>query len=141
MASRLFTPSIARGGAASLRAPLRAQRSLIAPKRFNSTTVNVKDARLVEHEHAKEHAAKSAELWRKISMYVCIPGSIVIGIYIYQIEAAHIQHRDHDIAHNGGELPEEGKPKYEYQQIRKKPFPWGLQSFFFNPKANYPAEL
>lgn len=33
------------------------------------------------------------------------------------------------------------EPKYEYQQIRKKPFPWGMQSFFFNPKANYPAEL
>lgn len=33
------------------------------------------------------------------------------------------------------------EPKYEYQNIRRKPFPWGMQSFFFNPKANYPAEL
>jgi cytochrome c oxidase subunit 6a len=32
--------------------------------------------------------AGSADLWRKISMYVCLPGSIVLGVYIYQIEAA-----------------------------------------------------
>lgn len=32
-------------------------------------------------------------------------------------------------------------PKYEYLNVRKKPFPWGLQSLFFNPKAQYPAEL
>lgn len=27
--------------------------------------------------------------------------SFVLGVYIYQIEAAHIQHRDHEIAENG----------------------------------------
>lgn len=54
--------------------------------------------------------------------------SAVMAVYIYQIETAHIQHRDHDIAHNGGELPEEGKPKYEYQNVRKRSFPWGQQS-------------
>lgn len=74
MASRLFMPR----GAALARAPFTAQRAgtvARVPKRFNSTTVEVKDPLLVEQEHAKEHAAKSAELWRKISMYICIPGS------------------------------------------------------------------
>lgn len=133
---------------------------------------------------------------------------MVIGTFIYQIETSHLAHRDHEIAMNGGELPEEEsefavpclaraalgidicivlfpptltEPKYEYQQIvsrllsvhwsslpatqddevhcqrhfvehaltqspssfqqRKKPFAWGMQSFFFNPKVNYAAEL
>lgn len=32
------------------------------------------------------------------------------------------------------------EPKHEYQNIRKKAFPWGQQAIFFNPKANYPSE-
>ncbi|PWN89343.1 hypothetical protein FA10DRAFT_267919 [Acaromyces ingoldii] len=93
-----------------------------------------------ERDHAKDHAGKSADMWRKVSVYGCIPFAIVMGVYIYQIEAAHIHHRDHEIAENGGELPE--TTKYEYNDIRKKPFPWHNKdegkdnSFFFNPKAN-----
>lgn len=139
------------------------------------------------------------------------PRSAVIAVYIYQIETAHIQHRDHDIAANGKHLelrciriispdwnahtpilpsplrtcrlpcqvvssqrkavsifnrsgdgshvrrvvqplysplhpcPSSplhyfAEPKHEYQNIRKKAFPWGQQAIFFNPKANYPSE-
>ena len=49
---------------------------------------------------------ESTDLWRKISMYVCLPGVVVMGVYIYGIEAEHIHHRDHEIEENGGELPE-----------------------------------
>ncbi|KAK0544891.1 Cytochrome c oxidase subunit 6A [Tilletia horrida] len=91
-----------------------------------------------ERKHIADHAAKSADLWRKISMFVCIPGAIVIGVYIYGIEAEHLHHRDHEIHENGGELPE--RVFYEYNNVRKRSFPWGQQSLFFNAKANYPAE-
>ncbi|CAD6893609.1 unnamed protein product [Tilletia controversa] len=91
-----------------------------------------------ERKHAAEHAGKSADLWRKISLYVCIPGAAVMAVYIYGIEAAHIHHRDHEIHENGGELPE--RVMYEYNNIRKRSFPWGQQSLFFNQKANYPSE-
>lgn len=79
--------------------------------------------------------------------------------------------QDHEIAENGGELPE--TTKYEYNDIRKKvswdgsysttrtdmtyclfiyvapkqPFPWHNKeegkdnSFFFNPKANRNVEM
>ena len=64
-----------------------------------------------ERHHIKDHAAKSADLWRKVSMYICIPGAIVLGVYIYQIESEHIHHRDHEIEEHGG-LPE--RTFYEY---------------------------
>lgn len=63
-------------------------------------------------------------------------------VYIYQIETAHLQHQAHELAMNGGELPEEGRPNYEYSMMRKKPFPWGdgNKSFFHNDNVNYLPE-
>ncbi|UZJ54364.1 hypothetical protein CBS101457_003684 [Exobasidium rhododendri] len=71
-----------------------------------------------EREHQKDHAGKSADMWRKVSMYVCVPFAIVLGVYIYGVETEHIHHRDHEIEENGGELPE--TTVYEYNDIRKK---------------------
>lgn len=51
------------------------RQAVAMPKRFNSGSVHVKDPLLVEQEHAKEHAAGSTELWRKLSFYVCLPGA------------------------------------------------------------------
>lgn len=36
-----------------------------------------------------------------------------MGVWIYQIETGHLQHRDHEIAENGGELPEEGSEYFD----------------------------
>lgn len=75
MASRFFSPSTARLLA---RQPVAApMQRLAVPKRFNSSSSASigKDPLLEEQAHAKDHAAKSAELWRKLSFYVCLPGA------------------------------------------------------------------
>lgn len=76
MASRLLAPRMFRAPALALtqRTAAAAAASPIS-KRLSSTVVNVKDPLLVEQEHAKEHAAKSADFWRKVTYYICIPGS------------------------------------------------------------------
>ncbi|KAK0524631.1 Cytochrome c oxidase subunit 6A [Tilletia horrida] len=150
--------------------------AVAAVQRRSIASAPVGEEFIKERKHTAEHAAKSADLWRKISMYVCLPGgeyqepeekharagahststiqdrradtlgllllcassAVVLGVYIYGIEAEHIHHRDHEIHENGGELPE--RVFYEYNNIRKRSFPWGQQSLFFNAKANYPAE-
>ena len=73
MASRLLAPRMFRAPALAV-AQRTAATSPIS-KRLSSTAVNVKDPLLVEQEHAKAHAAKSAEFWRKVTVYICIPGS------------------------------------------------------------------
>lgn len=77
MASRFFAPATLRSAAA--RAPsavARRQAPTAVPRRFASGSAH-KDPLLAEQEHATEHAAKSADLWRKISMYFCLPGAWV----------------------------------------------------------------
>ncbi|KAJ1032649.1 hypothetical protein NDA16_000672 [Ustilago loliicola] len=95
---------------------------------------------VAERLHHKEHAGKSADLWRKVSMYVCIPGSIVLGVYIYGIEKHHYDHMVHEYHENDNQPPE--RTFYEYNNIRKKAFPWGdgSKSFFHNEKINYPKD-
>ncbi|WVR05698.1 hypothetical protein IAU60_002722 [Kwoniella sp. DSM 27419] len=85
----------------------------------------------------RAHAAETTELWRKISFYVCVPGAIVGALWTYKLEAAHHEHIEHLKAENGGEAPE--RPVYSYMNIRTKPFPWGMQTLFFNPEVNIPA--
>ena len=85
----------------------------------------------------RDSAGKSAELWRKISLYVLIPGAVVLGAYMYKIESEHHAHHEHILEENDGQLPE--RPDYEYVNMKSRNFPWGQQSLFFNPKVNYPA--
>ncbi|KDN50845.1 mitochondrial cytochrome c oxidase subunit VIa [Tilletiaria anomala UBC 951] len=132
MASRSVFSAVKRSGVLAARAPS------AAPLRQFSTAGAQTNEFIAERQHIKDHAAKSADLWRKVSMYVCLPGALVLGVYIYGIEAEHIHHRDHEIEENGGELPE--RTFYEYNNIRKKEFPWGKESFFHNSKANYVPE-
>lgn len=53
------------------------------------------------------------------------------GIWVYQTEVEHGKHLDHLREENGGTLPQ--PPDYEYLNRRVKPFPWGMNSLFFNP--------
>ncbi|EIN14114.1 mitochondrial cytochrome c oxidase subunit VIa [Punctularia strigosozonata HHB-11173 SS5] len=83
-------------------------------------------------------AAKTSELWRKISYYVCLPSIIVCSAWVYNLEADHEEHNRHLMEENGGKLPE--PPAYEYLNRRVKPYPWGMNSLFFNPRTNKDME-
>ncbi|KIL70944.1 hypothetical protein M378DRAFT_155892 [Amanita muscaria Koide BX008] len=84
-------------------------------------------------EAVEHHAAETTELWRKISWYVCIPAIITCTAWVYNAEAEHNAHLDHLRAENDGHLPE--APTYDYLNRRVKPYPWGVNSLFFNPHA------
>jgi cytochrome c oxidase subunit 6a len=43
----------------------------------------------------------------------------------------HAAHIEHIKVENDGKLPD--IPEYEYMNRRVKPFPWGMNSLFFNP--------
>lgn len=64
MASRFIIPTA--------RAALQRQPAGLLGRRFASTAA--RDPIFAEQEASKAHAAGSAELWRKISVYICIPG-------------------------------------------------------------------
>jgi len=80
------------------------------------------------------HAAQASDLWRKISFYVCIPTIAVCLTWVYNVETEHSAHIEHVKHENGGELPP--TPAFEYMNKRVKPFPWGMNSLFFNPHVN-----
>jgi len=82
----------------------------------------------------RHHAAESTQLWRKISFYVCIPATLVCAAWVRNVEAEHAEHVDHLRAENDGHLPE--IPQYEYMNRRVKPYPWGMNSLFYNPHVN-----
>ncbi|EPT04012.1 cytochrome c oxidase subunit VIa [Fomitopsis schrenkii] len=90
----------------------------------------------VKQWHAKkasveEHAAQTSEMWRKISYFVCVPVIAVTALWVRKVESEHTEHTEHIKHENGGELP--AIPEYEYLNKRAKPFPWGMNSLFFNP--------
>jgi len=93
---------------------------------------------VAQKQALKHHAHEASELWRKISFYVCIPAIITGGIWVYKVEKDHHEHLDHLRAENGGVLPQ--PPDYEYLNRRVKPFPWGMNSLFFNPEVNKDLE-
>ncbi|KAI0053355.1 COX6A, subunit VIa of cytochrome c oxidase [Auriscalpium vulgare] len=82
----------------------------------------------------KHHAADTTNLWRKISFYVCVPGTFAILAWVRNVENEHAEHTEHIKHEHGGELPE--VPGYDYLNRRVKPFPWGPNSLFFNPHVN-----
>lgn len=61
------------------------------------------------------------------------PGKIVGACYFWvqKVETEHAQHEEHLKAENDGHIP--FPPNYEYLNMRAKPFPWGMNSLFFNP--------
>lgn len=61
------------------------------------------------------------------------------SIYVYNVEAKHKAHLDHLLEENDGVLPQ--PPAYEYLNRRVKPFPWGMNSLFYNPKVHKNQEL
>ncbi|KAJ3816045.1 cytochrome c oxidase, subunit VIa [Lentinula lateritia] len=103
-------------------------------RRFSTETPVVgKNAYLANLEAVEHHAAETTELWRKISHYVCIPAIAVCAAWVYNIEMEHKAHLEHEMAENDGHLP--APPAYEYLNVRRKPFPWGPNSLFYNPEV------
>ncbi|KII93865.1 hypothetical protein PLICRDRAFT_171571 [Plicaturopsis crispa FD-325 SS-3] len=92
-----------------------------------------------EAAHAEAHAAETTVLWRRISNYVCAPAMAVTGIWVYFTETEHLAHLEHIRQENGGKLPD--PPAYDYLNKRQKPFPWGMNSLFFNPKTQKDMSL
>ncbi|KXN83646.1 Cytochrome c oxidase subunit 6A, mitochondrial [Leucoagaricus sp. SymC.cos] len=112
-----------------------------APRRARGFAQNVAEAEhpglksyLAEDQALGHHAAQTSDLWRKISIYVCVPAIAVCCAWVYNVETEHAAHVEHIKHENGGELPE--TPAYDYLNRRSKPFPWGPNSLFFNPRTN-----
>ncbi|KIP12500.1 hypothetical protein PHLGIDRAFT_17611 [Phlebiopsis gigantea 11061_1 CR5-6] len=104
-------------------------------RQFSTTTESATQKAYYEKaEDAKHHAADTADMWRKISFYVCAPGIIVTALWVRNVENEHAAHEEHLKHENGGERPE--PPAYEYLNIRHRPFAWGMNSLFYNPKVN-----
>ena len=59
---------------------------------------------------------------------------LVCGAYVYKKETDHLAHLEHLRHENDGVLPQ--PPEYEYLNMRRKPYPWGKNSLFFNPEAS-----
>ncbi|KAK2045791.1 cytochrome c oxidase subunit VIa [Colletotrichum somersetense] len=112
--------------ARAARAP--ATRSTVQ-RRFASTSDN---AFIREREAAKHHAAGTTALWRKISIYGCIPALGLAAANAYVLWNEHWEHWSH--------LPPlEERPEYSYQNIRTKNFQWGNgdKTLFWNDNVNY----
>jgi len=121
------------------RAVLRSAPRVVARRTFASEAPTATHKSATEAYHARNaameaHAAQTSDLWRKVSYYVCIPGIIVCGVWTYQVESEHKAHIEHEKHEHGGELPE--VPAYDYLNKRTKPFPWGMNSLFWNAEAN-----
>ncbi|GAB1528389.1 Cytochrome c oxidase subunit 6A [Rhizoctonia solani] len=66
------------------------------------------------------------------SLYVCAPIILVGAVYVKRAEDAHHAH-----------LHEHGRtevPAYQYLNIRNRPFPWGMNSLFWNPETQRDME-
>ncbi|KAH8907526.1 cytochrome c oxidase-like protein [Coniochaeta sp. PMI_546] len=110
---------------AQLRAPVMRN---VVQRRLAST----ENSFIKERQAVKEHAATSTDLWRKISLYVCIPALLIAGVNAYNLWNEHWEHWEH--------LPPlEERVEYPYQNIRTKNFPWGDgdKTLFWNEKVNY----
>ncbi|KAI4195691.1 MAG: hypothetical protein LQ350_007048 [Teloschistes chrysophthalmus] len=71
-----------------------------------------------ERMAVKKHAGESAELWRRLSIYVAIPALILASINGKILWDEHWEH--------WATLPPlEERVEYDYQNIRTKKFPWG----------------
>ena len=78
----------------------------------------------------KEHAAKSARMWKFLSFFVALP---MVGFVTWNTYKSEMEHKRH--------LEEHGRPEfvpYPHLRIRTKPFPWGdgNHTLFHNPHTN-----
>ncbi|CCX13586.1 cytochrome c oxidase-like protein [Pyronema domesticum] len=109
-------------------------------RRFNSNSASQiiqgskaeGNAFIAEREAIRKHAAESAELWRKLSIYATVPFLIIAAVNAKNLWDEHWEHWSHM-------PPLEERTEYSYQNIRAKNFPWGDgdKTLFWNDKVNY----
>ncbi|KAJ7169780.1 mitochondrial cytochrome c oxidase subunit VIa [Mycena filopes] len=113
---------------------LRSYRPAVRNYTDSATAVEQAKAKwLANQEAIRHHALQSTDFWRKMSYYVCIPALAIFGTYVYNVEVEHGAHTRHLQEENDGKLPQ--PPRFEYLNRRQKPYPWGMNSLFFNPKT------
>ncbi|KAH6705612.1 cytochrome c oxidase polypeptide VIa [Verticillium dahliae] len=115
-----------------LRAAPRFAAQLRAPAQRRLASSAGENAFISERQHAKEHASGTTELWKKISIYACIPALGLAGWNAYALWNEHWEHWSH--------LPPlEERTEYSYQNIRTKNFSWGSgdKTLFWNDDVNY----
>ncbi|ORX61523.1 mitochondrial cytochrome c oxidase subunit VIa [Hesseltinella vesiculosa] len=81
-------------------------------------------------EHDREHAGKAAATWKNICIFVATPCLLAAGVNAYNLYKKHLEHLEHHPPH---------WVHYEYMNWRARPFFWGNNSLFFNPKVNHDA--
>ncbi|KAI3398623.1 hypothetical protein diail_8971 [Diaporthe ilicicola] len=117
-----------------LRSAPRFLRSPAVQRRFMSSPAPKagENAFIKEREAVKHHAAGTTELWKKISIYACIPGLALAAANAYWLWTEHWEHWSHM-------PPLEERTEYPYQNIRTKNFPWGDgdKTLFWNDTVNY----
>ncbi|CAO3619357.1 unnamed protein product [Cunninghamella echinulata] len=103
----------------------------LQPLRLTTKRFGVRyQSKLPDYAAERAHAGQAAETWKKISIFVCIPALLASGINAYNLYSHHVEHQKHH--------PKEWV-KYEYINFRARPFFWGNNSLFFNPKVNLDA--
>ncbi|KAK2743388.1 Cytochrome c oxidase subunit 6A, mitochondrial [Myotisia sp. PD_48] len=114
---------------ATQRASARPLRSVVQ-RRSNSTLPDNSFNR--ERAAVKAHAASTADLWRKLSIYAVIPCLILGGINAYNLWTEHWEHWEHM-------PPLEERTEYPYQNLRTKNYFWGDgdKTAFWNESVNY----
>ncbi|KAH9947934.1 COX6A, subunit VIa of cytochrome c oxidase [Amylocystis lapponica] len=113
----------------------RALRAVPRTRGYANTTAELMQTDWAAKQAAlKSHAAETANLWRRISFFFCLPAIGVVAAWVRNAENEHAAHQEHLKAEHDGHLPE--TPSYEYLNRRAKPFPWGPNSLFFNPHVN-----
>ncbi|KAK9367620.1 cytochrome c oxidase, subunit VIa [Lipomyces kononenkoae] len=88
-----------------------------------------------EQKAIHHHAASTASMWYKVSLYVALPLVTLSLIRSIKQESEHIAHVKH---HAHEEEPEDLSPEFPYQNIRRKDFFWGDgdKTLFWNDLAN-----
>ncbi|EMR10741.1 hypothetical protein PNEG_00890 [Pneumocystis murina B123] len=89
---------------------------------------------VLEQEIIKKHAGKTADLWKKITIFVCIPALLITSLNAYQLYTKHHSKLSHELE----EKENDSTPEYPYQNIRTKRFFWGDgdKTLFWNDRVN-----
>ncbi|MDI1486951.1 MAG: Cytochrome c oxidase subunit 13, mitochondrial [Ramalina farinacea] len=85
----------------------------------------------------KQHAAQSADLWRKLCIYVVVPAILLASLNAKNLWDEHWEHWEHM-------PPLEDRVEYPYMNIRTKAFPWGDGDKFARQTllaSHWPPEL
>lgn len=83
---------------------------------MQSSTMRMRPRKLKDVSHLAVQFTSCSDLWRRISIYVCIPALLIAGVNAYNLYAAHQAHVAHEKTEHGDD--DEETPEYPYQNIR-----------------------